>query len=130
MPLLLDTCTLFWLSSEPNGLSKQARNAIQENPNDLFVSAISALEFAIKTAKGHLRLPLKDAVTWFREVLTHHGISQVPVNFQISGQSGELPAHHKDPYDRLIIATALEYRMTVVTPDRLIHQYTEIECLW
>jgi PIN domain nuclease of toxin-antitoxin system len=130
MPLLLDTCTLLWLSLDQKYLSDQVRVAIRSHPEDLFVSAISALECATKVAKGKLRLPFQEVGLWFRKVLEHHGVSQVPVNFQIAGQSGELPPRHKDPYDRLIIATALEYRMTVVTPDRLIRQYAEVECLW
>lgn len=55
---------------------------------------------------------------------------QVPINFQIASHSGELPPHHKDPNDRLIIATAMEYGMTIVTPDKLIQQYEGITCLW
>ncbi len=77
-----------------------------------------------------MQLLSKDTMLWFRQALGQHGVTQVPLNFQIAGQAGELPLHHKDPFDRLIIATALEYRMTIVTPDDLIRQYKEVECLW
>jgi len=130
MPLLLDTCILIWLSREPKYLSEKSREAIKDHSGDLFISAISALECSIKVAKGGLKLPLKDPGQWFREVLRHHGIAQVPINFQIASQSGELPFHHKDPFDRLIIATALEYKMVIVTPDKLIRQYKEVGCVW
>jgi PIN domain nuclease of toxin-antitoxin system len=130
MPLLLDTCTLLWLSSDQSQLSLNAKEAIQRHAGDLFVSAISALECAVKVSKKKLQLPLSKMETWFREVLNQHGIIQVPINFQIASQSGELPLHHKDPYDRLIAATALEYKMTIVTPDELIRQYKGVSCVW
>lgn len=130
MQLLLDTCTLLWLTSEQKCLSERARDAIQQHPDDLFVSAISALECATKAAKKKLRLPYPETDRWFRESLKKHGISQVPINFQIASHAGDLPLLHKDPYDRLIIATAWEYHMTIVTSDQVIHQYPDIECLW
>lgn len=83
----------------------------------------------MKISKNKLKIPLDSPEEWFREILKHHGVVQVPVNFQIAGHSGELPRHHRDPYDRLIVATAMEYRMTIVTPDELIRKY-DVECLW
>jgi PIN domain nuclease of toxin-antitoxin system len=129
MPLLLDTCTLLWLSSDADHLSPQAKEGLRPHAGDLFVSAISALECALLASKKKIRLPTASPEGWFRDVLKYHGIDQVPVNFQIASHSGELPPHHKDPYDRLIVATALEYRMTIVTPDELIRKYG-VECLW
>lgn len=129
MPLLLDTCTLLWLSSDVGYLSPAARQAIVDSPRDLFVSGISALEISMKAYKGKLDLT-KEPEDWFRKTLKHHGVEQVPINFQIASQAGRLPPLHKDPFDRLIIATACEYRMTLVTPDRAIRQYSEVECLW
>ena len=129
MPLLLDTCALLWLSTEPSRLSAKAQQAIRDDPENLFVSSVSALELAIKVSKKKLKIPLDSSKDWFREVLKHHGIDQVPVNFQIASHSGELPPHHKDPYDRLIVATAMEYRMTIVTPDGFIRKY-DVDCVW
>jgi len=129
MPLLLDTCTLLWLSMDLDQLSPKACEAILTHTNDLFVSCISALEMSTKCAKKKLDLP-GGAEEWFRAVLKHHGVAQVPINFQIASYSGNLPPLHKDPFDRLIIATAWEYHMTIVTPDRYIRQYPNVECLW
>ncbi len=129
MPLLLDTCTLLWLSMDLAQLSPQASQAITTHANDLFVSSISALEISTKFVRGRLELP-KDPAEWFRAVLKHHGVEQVPINFQIASQAGKLPPLHKDPFDRLIVATAWEYRMTIVTPDHQIRQYPDTEHLW
>lgn len=128
-PLLLDTCALWWLSSEPGRLSELAQKAIVDGSDNLFVSSISALELVFKISKGKLKIPLNSSEEWFREVLKYHGVVQVPVNFQIASHSGELPPHHKDPYDRMIVATAMEYGMTIVTPDATIKKYG-VDCLW
>ncbi len=130
MSLLLDTCTLLWLSAGSARLSEPAQEAIRVGAGNLFVSAISALECATKVAKKKLVLPRKDVGLWFREVLDFRGIDQVPINFQIASRSGQLKPHHKDPYDRLIVATALEYKMTIVTPDKAIHKYKGVDYVW
>ncbi len=131
MPLLLDTCTLLWLSRDPSELSPKAKQTIEDHENDLFISAIAALEVSMLVRKRRLALPPSlSAEDWFRETLKHHGIEQVPLNFQIASKSDALPEIHKDPMDRLMIATAQEYKMTILTPDQTIHQYPDIECLW
>ena len=129
MPMLLDTCTLLWLSMDQSKLSESAKQAIGEHPNDLFVTATTALEVSFLVRKKRLQLPL-EVEEWFRQLLKHHGIQQVPLNFQIAVQSDQLPPIHADPVDRLLIATAQEYNMTVVTPDHLIRQYPDVRCLW
>lgn len=129
MPYLLDTCTLFWLSSEPERLSDKARIAIEDNPGDLFASAISAFEFGIKERKGVFRFP-SETETWFRCLLKELGLAQVPINFQIATKSTQLPPLHADPCDRIIIATAQEYSMQILTPDKLIQQYPDVICRW
>lgn len=129
MPYLLDTCTLFWLSSGPDRLSEKARTTIEENPDDLFASAISAFEFGVKERKGKFRFPL-ETEAWFRSLLQELGLAQVPINFQIAIQSTQLPPLHADPCDRIIVATAQEYAMQILTPDRLVQQYPKTRCVW
>lgn len=129
MSYLLDTCTFFWLSSEPQKLSPRSRSVIEESPDDLFVSAISAFEFGIKEKKGQFRFPLP-AEEWFKSVLKDLGVRQVPINAQIASQSTQLPPIHTDPCDRIIIATAQEYNMRILTPDEHIQQYAKALCLW
>jgi len=129
MSFLLDTCTLFWLVSEPGRISDQARSVIQENRDNLFVSAISAFEFGVKERKGKFKFPYP-AEEWFRRVLKDLGVAQVPINFQIATKSTQLPPHHTDPCDRIIVATAQEYGMRIITPDPLIQKYPQAECVW
>lgn len=124
--MLLDTCTLLWLVLEPRSLSSGARAAIRIE--SLFVAAISAFEVALlKTGKG-LRLPLEPEA-WYAESLTHHGIAEIPIDGRIAARSALLPSHHRDPADRIIIATAQLHGLTVLTPDPLFRRY-RIKTLW
>jgi PIN domain nuclease of toxin-antitoxin system len=129
MSYLLDTCTLFWLVTEPKKISGKARGFIQENQNNLFVSAISAFEFGVKQQKRKIKFSLS-LDEWFRRALKDIGIGQIPINFQIATKSTQLPTHHSDPCDRIIIASAWEYEMKILTPDPLIKKYRQIECIW
>lgn len=130
MPLLLDTCTFLWLSMDTPKLSEPAKRAIAAHEDDLFVSAIAAFETSAIVRKGRLKLPLLKIEDWFRQAIKHHGIRQVPLNFQIFAKSDQLPPIHGDPMDRILIATAQEYNMTILTPDETIHRYPEVTCLW
>ena len=129
MPFLLDTCTLFWLSSDKQRISREASRVIAENPDDLFVSAISAFELGVKGRKGQFNFSM-GVEEWFRQTLKFYGISLVPIGFQIASQSTQLPPIHTDPCDRIIIATAQEYNMKILTPDEHIQQYAKALCLW
>lgn len=133
MPLLIDTCTLWWITNkkEQGQLSSHAVSLLNEFSDDLFCSAISAFELGMKFAKGKLRPHSGlNAEEWFRRALQKHGIVQVPINFQIAAQATLLPSIHRDPCDRMIIATAQEYNMKILTPDKLISQYPQAKCVW
>ena len=127
--LLLDTCTLLWLAGDPSELSVPARRSIERNTGFLFVSSISALEIGIKARKGRLRLP-QPIPEWFPRALALHGLSELPVTGEIAGRSTTLPALHRDPADRILIATAEIHGLRILTPDSLIGQYTEAQTLW
>jgi len=127
--LLLDTCTLLWLVSDQKQLSAQAIHEIGNNNHDLFVSAISAFEIAIKCRNKRLELPLP-SLDWFAEALDFHGIREIPVTGSIAVSAVQLPPLHNDPCDRIIIATALLNAMKIVTCDTLISQYEGVEVVW
>lgn len=127
--ILLDTCTLIWLSGNRKELSETARRLISENAGSLFVSSISAGEIAIKASTGKLELPA--AVSkWYGEILTHHGIQELAVTGEHAIASAELPKLHNDPADRIIIATAAAARLTLLTPDPKIRQYPDLKVAW
>jgi PIN domain nuclease of toxin-antitoxin system len=127
--LLLDTCVLLWLASDTSKLSSIATREIAKNAQGLFVSAISALEIAIKSRNGKLALPLPPQI-WFLEALAFHGIHELPVTSAIATASVHLPLLHNDPCDRIIIATSALSGMKIVTCDSLIANYEQADTIW
>lgn len=121
--ILLDTCALLWLAGAQEQLSTKAKETITKNSNKLYVSTISAFEIGIKYQKGLLDLPLSPQ-NWFEQTLSWHGIREIAMNSSIAIQSTALPNIHQDPADRIIIATAIENHLTVLTPDKHIFAYS------
>jgi len=99
------------------------RDAIA-NADAVFVSAASAWEVAIKQALGRLRLPDR-----FATGVEESGFEQLAVTFDHAERAGALPPHHGDPFDRMLIAQALEERLTLVTHDKRFAPYG-VDVLW
>ena len=117
MRLLLDTrVLLWWLADE--GLTDQARDAIADPGNMIMVSAASAWEISIKRALGKLRAPDD-----FARQLDDGGFTPLPISLAHGLASGELPRHHDDPFDRMLIAQAFAEGLTVVTHDKRFSDY-------
>lgn len=115
--LLLDTEVLIWWDADDKRLGKKARNAIQA-ADEVYVSAASAWEIAIKAALGKLqtsRLP-SDAVT-------DASFQMLPVTFAHAEAVRQLPSHHRDPFDRLIVAAAQVEGLGVVSSDSQFRMY-------
>ena len=127
--LLLDTCALIWLAEDLTALGKAARNAIAENPEDLHISAISALEITLLAAKRRIILP-SEPFKWYSDAIRLHGIRELPVTGEIASLSGKLPLIHKDPCDRIIIATAVLNRIKVLTADEVFGEYKDVTVIW
>ncbi len=127
--LILDTCALIWLVDDIGSIGEDAKRAIGQNPDDLHVSAISALEIALLAAKGRITLP-EESSKWYSDALRLHGISEIPITGEIASLSGKLPPVHKDPCDRIIIATAVIKRMSVVTADKVFMKYKGMDVIW
>jgi PIN domain nuclease of toxin-antitoxin system len=115
--LLLDTEALIWWDTNDPKLGGNARAAIQ-NAEGVYVSAASAWEIAIKTALGKLRTSRTPA-----QAVVEGGFNELPISFEHAEQVGTLAAHHRDPFDRLIIAAARVEGLTVVTSDDKFERY-------
>jgi PIN domain nuclease of toxin-antitoxin system len=122
--VVLDTCALLWLVLEPTRLSARARETIRAHAESLGVSAISAFEIGQKHSRALLELPLHPG-DWYASVLEEWAIAEVPITGTIALDATGLPPRHRDPFDRLIIATARAKRCSVLTPDPKIHAYAE-----
>lgn len=122
MICLLDTCTFIWLCSEPLRLSAGVRQTIDDRDTDLVLSDASALEITLKWHAGKITLP-EPPRSWI-ETQTHAwSIRTLPILREHIYRISELPEHHRDPFDRLLVATALSVNATILTPDELIHRY-------
>ena len=122
MRLLLDTVAFIWLVEGNPRLSESAQGLIADPANEVYLSAASAWEIAIKYAIGRLllRMPPEEYVTGQRRL---HLIESLPVSETAALQVHKLPALHDDPFDRIIVAQAIVEGLAVVTPDRHISQY-------
>ncbi len=118
MRLLLDTHALLWTLGDPTRLRREAREAIVDERNDVFVSAASAWEIAIKRALGKLVAP--DDV---EAGVSQQGFSPLHVTFHHARVAGALPRHHEDPFDRMLIAQAQSEGLTLVTRDARMAAY-------
>jgi PIN domain nuclease of toxin-antitoxin system len=122
MRLLLDAHTLLWFLADHPQLSAPAKTAIEDPANERWLSPISLLEIALKNRLGKLALPAPFG-TLFPSVLVAEDIHLLPIEPQHIEPLTSLPFHHKDPFDRLVAATALVERLTVVSIDAILDLY-------
>ena len=127
--VLLDTCTLLWLASDQRMLSPRARLELESNGGALFVSAITAFEIALKHRKGKLTLPLAPA-RWIEAALDFHGVAELPMTWRIAARAAELPLARGDPCDRIIVATAEEAGLLLLSPDEHLRGVKGVQVAW
>jgi PIN domain nuclease of toxin-antitoxin system len=110
--LLLDTRVALWMVGDPDRLGVTTRSAIERVDNDVLVSVASVWEASIKAAQGRLRAP--DSL-W--DVIERSGVRIVPIERADAVAAAALPMHHRDPFDRMLIAQARERSAVLVTVD-------------
>lgn len=118
MKLLLDTHALIWAATDVDRLSVRAADAIRDPNNDVHVSAITGWEIAIKRARGRLQFPDVD-----RTMLESLRLTELPVLLRHTAAVGALPEHHRDPFDRMLIAQAQCDRLVLATADPRLAAY-------
>ncbi len=121
MRYLLDTCALIWLGMGGGDLSADAKRRITV-ASSLYYSSISVWEIARLQKEGKIVVPV-DAEEFLPDLTELYGISAIPPNDEIMLRAANLPDFHKDPADRIIIATALISGMPIVTGDGKFSQY-------
>lgn len=122
MNLLLDTHVLLWALGAPKRLSAKSRAALVDTGNSLHVSAASAWEISIKASLGKLTLP-GSVATWLLPAVEDLGAQWVVVTPQHAALVESLPPHHRDPFDRVLIAQAISDGLTIVTADAAFASY-------
>jgi PIN domain nuclease of toxin-antitoxin system len=126
--LLLDTHAFLWWIDDAPQLSDAARRAIGDANNECFLSMASCWEMAIKSSLGKLRLarPVERFVT---EQLAANGFSLLGIEMRHTAKVEKLPFHHRDPFDRLLIAQALTEKLCVLSVDSAFANYG-VKLLW
>jgi PIN domain nuclease of toxin-antitoxin system len=128
MKLLLDTCTFLWIYADAKELSSTARELFLSPKNLVYLSSVSSWEILIKNKLGKLPLP-ENPIDFIRNGRLFHRIETIPLTEAATWRLNEIPDFHKDPFDRILICQTIEHKMTLLTPDPLIHQYP-IKVVW
>jgi PIN domain nuclease of toxin-antitoxin system len=124
LKLLLDTQAMLWLFGQPAKFEPRRLAELSDPANDVFVSAVSTWEVAIKTAIGKLRLPDdQDPSVYLPASIRRAGFATLSITADHTYGVSSLVKHHADPFDRLLISQARSSGLTIVTSDRMISRY-------
>jgi PIN domain nuclease of toxin-antitoxin system len=126
--VLLDTHPLLWFVLDDDRLSALARSAIIDRSNDLLISPASYWEIAIKVRLGKYTLDEDFAGFWEREIVDNHW-TILPITVKHASVVATLPLHHRDPFDRLLIAQAMSEEIPIVSGDRVFDRY-DVTRVW
>mgnify|MGYP003485464249 FL=1 len=130
MSILIDTHVFLWAAGVDGRLPPGVRELLEDPDIPIFLSAVSAWEIAIKWSKGRLDLPLTPAAL-VKETIAAAGLTQLTVTIRDACAVGELPFHHKDPFDRLLVAQARTNGLRLMTSDSIIGRYdVDVIALW
>ncbi len=122
MRVLIDTHVWLWMWSEPERLRNAARTTLEDPATELLVSAVTAWEIATKAAAGRLRLPTSPE-TWLSDPRHRRDVTELPITFAHAIRAGGLPQHHRDPFDRMLVAQAQVEGLVLVSADRQLERY-------
>jgi len=122
MKLLLDTHSFIFYVDRPDALPSAARAAMEDSANDLFLSLVSPWEMQIKSTLGKLELS-KPVAELVQAELDRAAIQLLPITLHHIDALSRLPNHHRDPFDRLLVAQAIHEDLTLVSSDQILAKY-------
>jgi PIN domain nuclease of toxin-antitoxin system len=125
--ILLDTHALYWWFGDSSRLSKPALSILSDSRNVVLISAATAWEMAIKVNLG--KLNALDLVLELSKHLAEEGFERAPIGCDTAVRAGLLPLHHRDPFDRLLVAQAQELNVPILSSDPLLDRY-DVKRLW
>lgn len=128
MKLLLDTHVWLWLEAEPARVPPRTLALLEDDGNELAFSAACAFEIATKHRLGKLPLPASPDA-FVRDAIRALSASALPISLSHATRAGDLPAHHRDPFDRLLVAQAQLEELVLVTADEQLAPY-DVRILW
>jgi PIN domain nuclease of toxin-antitoxin system len=119
--VLLDTHALLWWFQEDPSLSSKARRTLAAIDNQVFVSTATVWEMAIKNRAGKLEIP--ELLDELDAKLVDEGMQVLPISLDHAVRAGALPVHHKDPFDRMLVAQAQVENLSVISSDAIFEKY-------
>lgn len=122
MKLLVDSHALLWAADQPEQLSSAAAGALRDPANDLLVSAATVWELAIKVGLRKLTLT-KPYREWMTQALADLDAALLPITVEYADAQAHLPPHHRDPFDRLLVAQARVEQFPIVSHDAALDAY-------
>ena len=122
MRILLDTHVWLWMTSEPERLSPGALALVEDTANEVLLSAASAWEIAIKVGLGKLHLP-EPPSRYIPSRMQAGGVTPLPVTLAHAAAVADLPRHHRDPFDRMLVAQARLEAIPILTSDPQLGAY-------
>ncbi len=130
MKVLLDTCAILWSVLAPENLSEPAKRILSLENTSVHISPISCAEIACGVERGRIELD-RHWKLWFRHFVDLNGWDAVGIDLKIVEESYSLPEYaHRDPADRIIIATARLLQCPVVTADKRMRDYPHVDVVW
>jgi PIN domain nuclease of toxin-antitoxin system len=127
MRVLLDTHVLLWLLSGQSRIDKSTRDVLSDPANDVLFSAASIWEIAIKSQLGRLDFDYRSEE--IAQAARESGLEELPVRSSAASRVASLPMHHRDPFDRLLIAQAIAEPAWFYTADAILSSYSELVTL-
>ena len=130
MSVLIDTHVFIWAAGKSERLAPSVRAILEDPDETIFFSSISAAEIAIKWSRGRLALP-SEPLTFVNNFVNEAGMSQLGVTVRDACALGDLPYHHKDPFDRILVAQAKTNGLRLMTADPILERYdVDVIALW
>ncbi|HVG09729.1 MAG TPA: type II toxin-antitoxin system VapC family toxin [Thermoanaerobaculia bacterium] len=126
--LLLDTHVWLWLNGEVDRLASEALDLLNSPQSELYLSSASAWEIGIKCSNGKLTLPLPPEI-YIPTRLLDTGVNPLPIRVEHALRAATLPLHHKDPFDRMLVAQAQVENLELMTVDRHLASY-DVSLVW
>lgn len=128
MRYLLDSHTFIWLFAFPDRLGRKAKRVLTDDDSALCLSSAAVWELGIKHQLGKLELP-EEPEHFIADRARRASIAIVPIEGRHALRAPALPMHHRDPFDRMMVAQAIADEYTIITNDKAIHRY-DVACLW
>lgn len=128
MRILLDTCAFLWLVTDDPQASELAKEIFLKEDNELLLSAVTGFEIAVKYSLGKLRLA-ESPKEFITNRINANALTELPVSMTHALILQNLPLHHKDPFDRLLVAQAMVNQIPLLSADQQLSAY-DINRLW